>query len=913
MIRHRKNWLIVLFGGACILTLTSMFLLDGERRERYETFLLNEYKRIPMKSCELACPGNDACFPDLAAIQDYFMTLDPALGYVPAERLKQALTAMKSDLKTGFGPEMQWISIPAHTGGRTRGVMFDPNDTLHRKLWAGAVTGGLWFNDDFMDTTSSWYSVSDLWPGMAISCIVSDPNDPQTFYVGTGEPQTAMKIYRESSGVGFGIYRSRDAGETWVQIPSTEDFKYITDIVIRDENGQSVIYAGVVSGLYQGIQQQSHPTDGLYRSDDEGETWEQVLPTIQGVFLPYAPSDIEITSGGRIFVGTMPNLLSKGGSTILWSDSGLKGTWQKFIDYAALILQQPEWNLPGRVMLASAHSSPNRVYAVIASGIKDVVPEYYSWYGNYIIRSDDHGETWTQCNLPDDLPGNYTTFANIAWHALTIGVDPNNPDYVYVGGLNIHRSTNAGQSWTRICMGNPQPPSWNTFVHVDEHAIIFEPGSSGLMVTTNDGGVFYSDNVNEPEPSFSEINRNYNTLQFYTCAIGPDTVSDKYLAGTQDDGTLFYEGVPLTMNSMVSGGDGAFCCFHPTINRPLIHSAFFNSYFFYPDGIFTPYPDFKWTGTFINPADYDYLNETLYANAVTFDQYYSGCLVVISGVPGDPQGRILNLNTGNAVPFTNVKVSQYSGIGSTTLFLGTQSGRLYKVRQAQTNPLVEEIGANHFPAANIICIDIGRSEQEILVIFSNFGVSSVWLTRDGGATWKEKEGNLPDIPVRWGIFHPENTERVMLATELGVWFTENIFAVDVIWEQCDNGLPNVRTDMIRIRRSDHKVLAATHGRGLFTTTFPVFVPGKQSGMKNLRVYPNPVCNILNISTKTSGNDPVVCSLYNCDGKLTGQWEIKPEKDQIYRRMDVTFLPNGVYLFVVDQRGYQESRKIIIHH
>jgi len=140
-------------------------------------------------------------------------------------------------------------------------------------------------------------------------------------------------------------------------------------------------------------------------------------------------------------------------------------------------------------MLASAHSSPNRVYAVIASGIKDVVPEYYSWYGNYIIRSDDHGETWTQCNLPDDLPGNYTTFANIAWHALTIGVDPNNPDYVYVGGLNIHRSTNAGQSWTRICMGNPQPPSWNTFVHVDEHAIIFEPGTSLRMATTNAGGV----------------------------------------------------------------------------------------------------------------------------------------------------------------------------------------------------------------------------------------------------------------------------------------------------------------------------------------------------------------------------------------------------------------------------------------
>ncbi|MBN1199963.1 MAG: hypothetical protein JXA23_11470 [Bacteroidales bacterium] len=354
--------------------------------------------------------------------------------------------------------------------------MFDPNDPLHLKLWAGAVTGGLWYNDNFMDTNSSWHSVSDLWPGMAISCITSDPRDPKILYVGTGEPQTAMKIYRESSGLGFGIFRSQDGGESWKLIPSTDQFRYITDIAVKNENGQSVIYAGVVSGFYQGEQHASHPSNGLYRSDDGGETWTQVLPTIQGVFKPYLPSDIEITANGRIFVGTMPNQNRKEGATLFYSDSGLPGAWIKMNEYALLIQQSPLFNIPGRVMLASCSSDPGRIYAAIAAGAAGVVPEFNDWYGTFIIRSDDNGMTWSECNLPDDLPPGFDNYANIAWHAMTIGVDPNNPDQVYVGGLNVHKSIDGGESWTRICMGNPVPSSWNTFVHVDEHTIVFQPG-----------------------------------------------------------------------------------------------------------------------------------------------------------------------------------------------------------------------------------------------------------------------------------------------------------------------------------------------------------------------------------------------------------------------------------------------------
>jgi len=881
-----------------------------DARISYERFITSSWSKIPFhgKSSEHAVETFG--FPDMASLQNHIMTLDPALGYVPLDRLKEAIKVSHPMVKSEDFTGMEWTSIPAVTGGRTRAVMFDPNDSLHRKLWAGAVTGGLWYNDNFFDTNSSWHPVSDLWPGMAISCITSDHLDPGTFYVGTGEPQTAMKIYRESSGIGFGIFRSRDGGDSWEQIPSTDHFRYISDIAIKVEGDRSVIYAGVVSGFYQGEQHQSAPSDGLFRSDDEGETWTQVLPSIQGVFTPYLPSDIEITSNGRIFVGTMPDKNREGGATLFYSDSGMKDTWVKNNEYAMLIQQSPTFNIPGRVVLTSCLSDPDRIYGAIAAGSAGVVPEFDEYYGAYIIRSDDKGISWSSCNLPDDLPPGFENYANIAWHAMTIGVDPNNPDQVFAGGLNVHKSTDGGVSWTRICMGNLNPSSWNKFVHVDEHTIVFQPGSSDVMVTTNDGGVFYSSDVNQAEPSFMEINRDYNTLQFYTCTIGPDPLVNHYLGGTQDDGTLYYSGLPFSMNSMVAGGDGSFCCFDQNLNRPLIVSAFYNSYFFFPEGEITPYPDFKWTGIFINPADYDYLNNTLFANAVTYDKSYPGSIVIISGIPDQPAGQIAELNTGNEIPFSTLKVSPFSQKGNTTLFLGTQSGKCYRADHLQTNPEIADIGGAQFPEANISSIDIGKSDQEILVTVSNYGVASVWLSMDGGNTWANKEGTLPDIPVRWGIFHPGNTRQVMLATELGVWVTEDILAPDISWNQCVNGLPNVRTDMVSIRRSDNKVLAATHGRGLFTTTFPVSVPDNSIQPEKLIITPNPATHTIQILGGWNPDQHAAIRIFSMDGNLLYENIIKCEYAAEDIQMDISFLSDGMYILVLDYKGHTAAGKLI---
>jgi hypothetical protein len=160
-------------------------------REKYEQFLNNEYKNIPNCSEEELKDVPKVNHPDLAAIQNYFMTLDPELGRVPVERLKDAYKQTKaireqSKLKSG-AMSMEWEGTGAVMGGRARALMFDPNDNTNNKVWSGGVTGGLWYNNDITDEDSEWIPVDDFWSSLSVSCITYDPNDPQIFYVGTGE------------------------------------------------------------------------------------------------------------------------------------------------------------------------------------------------------------------------------------------------------------------------------------------------------------------------------------------------------------------------------------------------------------------------------------------------------------------------------------------------------------------------------------------------------------------------------------------------------------------------------------------------------------------------------------------------------------------------------------------------------
>ena len=644
--------------------------IKQHERARYEQVLKMKYLDAPKAEKEGSREeGAKADQPDMAAYRDYLMTFDPATGKVPKERLLTAYqkthqaALLKSDLTA-----LAWQGYSSEMGGRTRAIMFDPNDPSHKKVWAAGVTGGLWYNTDITNPSSEWIPVDDFWPVLAVRCITYDPNNTQVLYVGTGEPETAIITYRESSGVGQGIWKSADGGITWSQMISTTGFEYIQDLVVRNEGGNSVLYAAVVSGLYHGPHL-SQPSDGLFRSANGGETWAQVLPTITGSSAPYSPSDIELGADGRIFVGTRPNMDGEGGATLLYSDSGIQGSWSVNESYRTLIEMDPDFPYPGRVVMAASKSNPNVVYALVASGYINPANNFKYFNCFYILKSTDKGQNWTEKSLPNDITSG-SNFATIAWHALDIAVDPNNENHVYIGGLDVHHTTNGGDSWHRVSdwslmYGGGGP----LYIHADQHIIVFKPGSSDQVLFGTDGGVFYTTDGTSIQPTFEQRNTGYNTLQFYTCAINPIAGQDYFYGGLQDNGSLYYTGNPLSIFDMVSGGDGA-CCFYDEDEPSLsITSIYYNQYYIFSNGGYIN-GLYNWSsGTFVSPADYDYRRNAIYANAVDYVGNYADMILRLTDLTGTGNGQFLGLNTGSTVPFSAVTYSPYSSNADARLFV----------------------------------------------------------------------------------------------------------------------------------------------------------------------------------------------------------------------------------------------------
>ncbi len=866
-------------------------LLNSKMNEFSENFLQNKNEEKKLDN------------PQLAAFQNFLMTMDPKLGRVPSERLFEAYKIAK--LKNLRDENISWQETQVSMGGRTRCLMFDPNDVSGNKVWAGSVTGGLWYNDDITNENSSWIPVNDFWQSLSVSKIVYDPNDTQIFYMGTGEAETAVVTYRESSGRGVGIYTSNDGGDTWSLLSSTSGFEYITDIAVKNESGTSVIYASVVSGVYQGEVHQSDPNDGLYRSDDGGVTWEQVLPDIPGEDVPYSPADIEIGADGRIYIGTMPNINDEGGAVILYSDNGTSGTWSIYNDYVSIIESDSPYNIPGRIKLTASSSNENVIYAFLAAGSdSQTIQTFRTYRCTYILRSDNKGSTWTEKNHPDGSNG----WAYLAWHALIAKVDPNDENTLFIGGLDLYKSSDGGLNWNHISdWAAMYSGGGDDYVHADQHEIVFKSGISSEIIFGTDGGVFYTNTGNLDYPVFQERSLDYNTLQFYTCAIKLVTGSPELIGGLQDNGTVVNYGDYIDVEDMIDGGDGAFCFYDKNEPNLAITSYYNNGYSFFNNYEYiNSFNDYS--GTFISPADYDYKLNTLYANAVTYSGYYQDKILRISGIPSNLTGDKITLNTSNNVPFSCVRVSPYSAANTTTLFAGTMSGRLFKVVNAHSNPTTVEITGYDFPVAAISSISLGTSENTIIVTFSNYGVESVWASFDGGSIWENKEGDLSDIPVRWSLVHPENNKQVILATELGIWTTLDISATDVNWVQSITGLANVRVDMLDIRESDNTVVAATHGRGLYTAIYDnQYVSiDELKNEKELIIYPNPSTGIFNI--KTDQNVNYNYEITNSIGQTILKGRLNEAKNQI---LNLSNLKKGTYIISVINQDKKVSKIIVL--
>lgn len=763
---------------------------DGEQRTEFEFFLNNhpihQKEQLTPKEWKKKLPKKDR--PDLAMEHEFFMTIDPATRTVPRERLIAAYNYAES-FSQNVSREVDWTEHgPDNVAGRTRAILFDPNDSENKKVWAGGVAGGLWMTEDITQSNPSWNNVDNFWDNCAITTLASDPGNTQIFYAGTGEGW-----YNGDAIRGAGIWKSEDGGSTWSNLSNTQsnsEFYYIQKIVVHPSNGK--VFAAT-RGYYSN-------EGGVFMSSDGGNSWNRVLGPTQTGNSYSSCADIEIASDGSLYAAM--GIFYTGG--LYKSTDGTN--WQQ-INSGSNGFQTGGFY---RLEIAVSPSDPNTVYVVGQStggGSYDIA---------LFVKSTDGGATWNDVSIPNNQEhengnGNAGHFTRgQAFYDLILQVSPSDANIVYTGGIDLHKTTNGGTSWSPIShwWGGYGLPN----VHADQHAIVFRPGNSNYIVFGNDGGIYVSEDAGT---SYSHRNSGYNVTQFYSCAVHPEAGNNYFLAGAQDNGSQqFMDADGIVSTNEVTGGDGAFCFIDQTNPNYQITSYVNNNYYVSTNGgssfgISNLNSD---GGRFINPCDYDNDANILYTARDASSIYRWN--MEDSDNDGYFDESTFDIDLGNLA--AHIRVSEFS---ENTIFIGTGAGRLFKVTNANvSNPSVTEITNSNFPTGYISCIELGETEDQLLITFSNYGVSSIWETQNGGSSWLEKEGNLPDMPIRWAVYNPTNPNEVVLATEVGVWSTLDINATSPSWVPSSAGLGNIRTDMFQIRSSDNLLVAATHGRGVFSSS-----------------------------------------------------------------------------------------------
>ena len=827
--------------------------------------------------------------PDLAWQQNYLATMNPTLGRPTPEKLIPIYERVRLALykeKIPGSSTQPWVERgPDNVGGRVRAIMMDPNDPTGNKVWAGSVTGGLWYNNNITNPNSSWFAVDDFWDNLAITGIAYDPTDPNIFYASTGEGW-----FQTYSGTrGAGIWKSTDGGLNWTHLPSTANFYFINDLVVRNENGNGVIYAGCNGERHQGLVHGT-PNIGLQRSTDGGATWPQVMPKVPGDTITFAVADLEIAADNRLWVGTAKSSSDAndhGGGRILFSDDGLSWIIARTV---------PDGE---RVEIACAPGNANYVYAMteVGNGVGE------------IVRTINNGLIWVTLGKPQDadngIPNNDFS-RNQAWYDMALAVDPNNINTVLAGAVDLFRTTDGGNNWEQISKwsNNNNLAGLNcSEVHADQHQIIFKGSNSNEIHFSNDGGVIYTSNITQAAQNdvIFHHSKNLNITQFYGCALHPDAGSYNALAGAQDNGTLQFNVSGLGPAVEVQGGDGAYCFINQNNPQVQIMSYVYNAYWRTNGGGGRRQMQYDRTGRFVNPADYDDNMDVLYSARDTF------CVNRITDVSGaHPVDSFIIPNMVSMA--SHLRVSPYTTT-STTLFVGCENGDVFKVVNAAGNsPTATSIGAA-LPAGNISCIELGADEDELLVTLSNYGVNSVWYTEDGGTTWSSKEGDLPDMPVRWALFNPNNRSEVILATEVGVWSTSDLDSPSPSWSPGNSGLANVRVDMLQIRDSDHLVIAATHGRGLFESDGFNPISLAEQEVRRMDIFPNPARNNATLSFDHPGEEELMLRVYTTNGTLMLQKPL-PKIARVEESLNMRSWPVGPYVVQVSGKKTSFSKRIV---
>ena len=807
--------------------------------------------------------------------QMFDLTLDPSTGvpnYESKEIIQKRLEVERTSGVDKFAVPGQsgatpWYEIgPKNAAGRSRAAIWDLTDGSGTRVIAGGVSGGLWKNEDVSDPNSAWTRITGVPGNLAISVIVQDPNNTSVMYAGTGES------YTNGDASGNGIYKSINGGVDWdlvfgrgqsTNVTTTfsgvytqvQGFFAINDIVLYDHDNSNLtdaqVFAAVGTTWFSRANNNSDSNPmltgldtseyGLWKSDDAGSTFNKISLPEGNVDL----NDLEVQEvSNRIWISSTKNQYwgSQYGGRFYYSDDGT--TFVRVVpNFPAF--PNTSFDKLGRTEIASSRTVTDTHYIIVVNSDHNSSTLEYPNIP-VIYKTTDNFANLTYIEPPKDADLGIPDFdftRGQSFYDLEIEVDPDDPNIIYVGGIDWFRSQDGGDSWSQITKWATWNPNLNDLnvstVHADQHGLYFKPGDSNKAIVVNDGGVYYSSNLSTASNSltFTGSEKDMITLQFYTATQSPpDFAGNDYaIGGTQDNGTWSVQNSNLnkTDGAEVQGGDGAATEFDQ------VGGHYFISNYTYNNTI--KRTQFDASGTQSGPAaelfgvidipdnEGDFINPgTLDSNQ---DVYFScggmGKIRVITGLErgGTPATFLITgIDSGNSHA-TTLKVSPYT-TDSSTLFVGTSSGKILKITNAN-NSGTYAISEIYDQAGSVSDIHFGATEDEIYLTYFNYGLNSgtnsnIRYINTGFGTSFSKEGDLPDLPVLSILHNPYVSNEVIVGTELGVWRTTNFNDVNPNWVQSYNGMSDVPVRDMDFRGTsalDNRVIAASYGRGLYVGSF----------------------------------------------------------------------------------------------
>ncbi len=796
---------------------------------------------------------------------------------------------------------------PSNLGGRTRAIVIDKSDPTGNTILAGGVSGGVFRTTNGGD---DWSKVSPNDEVFNVTAIAQDPRagSENIWYYGTGELSGNSTSGGGAFYLGQGIWKSEDNGLTWTVVPGTtstlnsfdSEFDIVHRLAVHPVTGD--LYAATVNGIRK----------------YDGNTWSVEIDTNAT-----SHSDIVITSTGIAYASLANNTgpavdgvwkLENGGAA--WSRIGSNAT----TGFGSI----------GRNVIAVAPSNENILYSFIHTANdpnnSTQVVQTGLWQWN------DATDTWVDYSskMPDEPGGNLRGNDPISiqgGYDMEVSVKPDNENFVVIGGTNVYRIANItiNPSFTRIG-GYINNQSYGLYDlgggdthHSDIHSLVFDPNNPDRMYSGTDGGVHRTNDINDITISWTNLNNNYQTYQFYHVDIDPQNGSDIILGGAQDNGTVIGgTDAGLANNTEMNGvfgGDGVAVAISRDVTSVPRFMGVQNGPIF---RITNNFAEITPTGSASQFVTYFYLDPDN-NNAL----YYAGQSTLFStddssNVTEGSWTNAGNFSSNSGIPNQNISqvtTSRGAYTSSSYLLVGGNLGSLLRVNDPQNSTLNSAVNitpAGISPNSNVSGISVHPTNPDIaMVTYSNYGVPSIFITNNAtnaSPVWTQVERNLETFSIRSAMITEVDGEtRYFVGTARGLYSTTSPTTTDWAIEAPDQ-IGFAVVSALRYRTSDDKLLVGTHGNGVFEGTIQrLSVDEFNASSDNAIVmYPNPASSTINVSLEASFVEgDLNYAIVDITGKIVKNGQLSSNK-----QIDINSLNNGVYFLQLRSNAKTKTSKFI---